>query len=82
MHDGLIEVGIFLLGAAGGALLKYLQDRRWLRYYGELVSNLSRALQQQVEEMPRAGRVVVTMPTRPAGLSTAGPGTKRQGQAP
>jgi hypothetical protein len=76
-----MAIGIFLLGAAGGALLKYLQDRRLLRYYGELVSNLSHAVQQQVEEIPRAERVVVTMPARPAGLSTAGSGTKRQGQA-
>ena len=82
MHDGLMEVGIFLAGAASGALLKYLQDRRLLRYYGELVSNLSHALQQQAEEIPRAERVVVTMPARPAGLTTMGHGSKRQGQGP
>ena len=70
MNEGLIEVGIFLLGAGSGALLKYLQDRRLLRYYGELVDSLSRALQQQVDGVPKAEGTLVIMPARPAGHST------------
>ena len=54
MNEGLIEIGVFLLGASSGALLKYTQDRRLLRYYGDLVRNLSRALQQQVDAVSKA----------------------------
>jgi hypothetical protein len=54
MEEGLIEVGVFLLGAGSGALLKYMQDRRRLGYYGELVRQLSRALQQQVDTVSKA----------------------------
>jgi hypothetical protein len=54
MNERLIEVGVFFLGAGSGALLKYLQDRRLLHYYGELVGQLSRALQQHVDGITEA----------------------------
>jgi hypothetical protein len=47
MEEILIELAVFLAGAASGALLKYLQDRRLLHVYGELVRQLSRSLQEQ-----------------------------------
>jgi len=52
MDQTLINLGIFFLGAASGAALSYLKDRRLLQLYGDLVRQLSEALQEQVEHMP------------------------------
>lgn len=57
MNERLIELAVFLAGAGSGALLKYLQDRRLLRWYGDLVRNLSRALQQQSARMGKLPEV-------------------------
>jgi hypothetical protein len=51
MDQTLIDLGIFLVGAASGAALSYLKDRRLLHLYGDLVRELSGALQEQVEYM-------------------------------
>ena len=51
MDQTLIDLGIFLVGAASGAALSYLKDRRLLHLYGDLVRELSGALQEQVEHM-------------------------------
>ncbi len=48
VHETLIDLGIFLVGAGGGAVLRYLADRRLLRAYKVLVKQLSAALQEQV----------------------------------
>jgi hypothetical protein len=37
MDHALIDLGVFLAGAAGGAALSYLKDRRLLHLYGDLV---------------------------------------------
>jgi hypothetical protein len=52
MDQTLIDLGVFFLGAASGAALSYLKDRRLLHLYGDLVRELSGALQEQVEHMP------------------------------
>jgi hypothetical protein len=52
MDQTLIDLAVFLAGAASGAALSYLKDRRLLHSYGDLVRQLSGALQQQVEPMP------------------------------
>ena len=52
MDQTLIYLAVFLAGAASGAALSYLKDRRLLQLYGDLVRQLSDALQQQVEHMP------------------------------
>ena len=52
MDQTLIVLGVFLAGAASGAALIYLKDRRLLHLYGHLVRELSGALQEQVEHMP------------------------------
>jgi hypothetical protein len=52
MDQTLIDLGVFLVGAASGAALSYLKDRRLLHLYGDLVRQLSGALQQQVELPP------------------------------
>ena len=52
MDQTLIDLGIFFLGAASGAALSYLKDRRLLHLYGDLVRELSGALQEQVEHIP------------------------------
>ncbi len=52
MDQTLIDLGVFLVGAASGAALSYLKDRRLLHLYGDLVRQLSAALQEQVEHMP------------------------------
>ena len=52
MDQTLIDLGVFLVGAASGAALSYLKDRRLLHLYGDLVRQLSVALQEQVEHMP------------------------------
>jgi len=51
MDQTLIDLGVFLAGAASGAALSYLKDRRLLHLYGDLVRQLSGALQEQVEHM-------------------------------
>jgi hypothetical protein len=51
MDQTLIDLGIFLVGAASGAALSYLKDRRLLHLYGDLVRELSGVLQEQVEHM-------------------------------
>ena len=48
----MIDLGVFLVGAACGAALSYLKDRRLLHLYGDLVRELSGALQEQVEHLP------------------------------
>lgn len=53
MEEVLIELAVFLAGAASGALLKYLQDRKLLRVYGELVRQLTGSLRQQVAPTAR-----------------------------
>jgi hypothetical protein len=52
MDQTLIVLAVFLAGAASGAALSYLKDRRLLFLYGELVRQLSSALQQQVDQLP------------------------------
>jgi len=52
MDQTLIDLGVFLAGAASGAALSYLKDRRLLHLYGDLVRQLSGALQHQVEHAP------------------------------
>jgi len=52
MDQTLIALGVFLAGAASGAALSYLKDRRLLHLYSDLVRQLSGALQQQVDHMP------------------------------
>ena len=52
MDQTLIDLAVFLVGAASGAALSYLKDRRLLHLYGDLVRQLSGALQQQVEHLP------------------------------
>lgn len=52
MDQTLIDLAVFLVGAASGAALSYLKDRRLLHLYGDLVRQLSDALQQQVEHLP------------------------------
>jgi hypothetical protein len=52
MDQTLIALGVFLAGAASGAALSYLKDRRLLYMYGDLVRQLSSALQEQVDHMP------------------------------
>jgi hypothetical protein len=51
MDETLIGLGVFLVGAAGGAALTYLKDRQLLRMYADLVRQLSSALQQQVDHV-------------------------------
>jgi hypothetical protein len=51
MDQTLIDLGVFLAGAASGAALSYLKDRRLLHLYGDLVRQLSGALQEQVKHM-------------------------------
>lgn len=52
MDHTLIDLGVFLVGAASGAALSYLKDRRLLHLYADLVRQLSGALQEQVKHMP------------------------------
>jgi hypothetical protein len=52
MDQTLIDLAVFLAGAASGAALSYLKDRQLLHSYGELVRQLSAALQEQVEHVP------------------------------
>ena len=52
MDQTLIDLAVFLAGAASGAALSYMKDRRLLHLYGDLVRQLSAALQEQVEHMP------------------------------
>ena len=52
MDQTLIGLAVFLVGAASGAGLSYLKDRRLLHLYGDLVRQLSGALQRQVEHLP------------------------------
>jgi hypothetical protein len=54
MGDSFLAVAVFLAGAISGALLKYLQDRRLLRLYAQLVEDLTRTQQPQVEAFPQA----------------------------
>lgn len=51
MDQTLIALGVFLAGAASGAALSYLKDRRLLYLYGDLVRQLSDALAEQVEHI-------------------------------
>jgi hypothetical protein len=51
MDQTLIDLGIFFAGAACGAALSYLKDRRLLHMYGDLVRQLSSALQEEVKHM-------------------------------
>jgi hypothetical protein len=57
MDQTLIALGVFLAGAASGAALSYLKDRRLLYLYGDLVRQLSDALQEQVEHAPAEAEV-------------------------
>jgi hypothetical protein len=52
MDRTLIDLGVFLVGATCGAALSYLKDRRLLHLYGDLVRQLSDALQEQVGHYP------------------------------
>ena len=52
MDQTLIDLAVFLAGAASGAALSYLKDRRLLHLYGDLVRQLSSALQEQMEQLP------------------------------
>jgi len=53
VHETLIDLGILLVGAGGGAALRYLADRRLLQSYKVLVKQLSAALQNQVAASPK-----------------------------
>jgi hypothetical protein len=52
MDQTWINLGVFLAGAASGAALSHLKDRRLLQLYGDLVRQLSGALQEQMEHVP------------------------------
>jgi uncharacterized protein (DUF1778 family) len=52
MDQTMTDLGVFLVGAACGAALSYLKDRRLLHLYADLVRELSGALQEQVEHLP------------------------------
>lgn len=45
----MIDAGLVLLGAGGGALWRYLRDQRLLHIYGELVGQLTKSLKTEVE---------------------------------
>jgi hypothetical protein len=53
VDETLVELGVFLVGAGGGAALSYLKDRRLLHLYSDLVRQLSKALQEQLAAGPR-----------------------------
>lgn len=52
MDETFVELGVFLVGAGGGAALSYLKDRRLLHLYSDLVRQLSWAQQEQVGAGP------------------------------
>jgi hypothetical protein len=52
VDETFVELGVFLVGAGGGAALSYLKDRRLLHLYSDLVRQLSWAQQEQVAAGP------------------------------